>query len=269
MIGMNHLGTTGRLGNQMFQFSGLAGIAKSNNREFVIPDHSMFSDYGGYRYHELQSCFLMEDVNFGYVQNSNLVRVDNYHFEESVMNNFPDNTSVFGYFESYKYFEHINDYIRKCFTFKPHIIEACKEYGKNFIDDNPVAIVVRRGDFLNPAELPYRSVCDIPYYESAINEFPGRSTVIFSDDIPWCKEQGIFKESFFVEYNGEIPKGHFDLCMLSMCNDFIIANSTFSWWGAWLSANENKKVIAPVKWFGPALQHHNLKDQIPPTWKRL
>ncbi len=266
---MNHLGSTGRLGNQMFQFAALAGISKSNNLDFVIPDHSMFFDYGGYRYHELQSCFTLENVKFGNIQNSNLIRIDRYDFDESVMTNFPDNVSVFGYFESQRYFEHIEDYIRSNLAFKPHIIKACTEYGTDFMKTNPVAIVIRRGDFLNPAELPYRSVCDIPYYESALQEFSRRSKIIFSDDIAWCKEQDIFKDSFFVEYNGEIPKGHFDLCLLSMCNDFIIANSTFSWWGAWLSTNKNKKVIAPVKWFGPALQHHNLKDQIPPSWKRL
>jgi len=269
MIGMNHLGHTGRLGNQMFQFAALAGISKSNGLDFVIPDHSMFSEYGGYRYHELQSCFLLNDVKFGNIPNSNLVRIDRYDFDQSVMTNFPDNVSVFGYFESHKYFEHIEDYIRSNFTFKPHIIEACKKYGESFLNNNPVAVVIRRGDFLNPAEIPYHPVCDISYYKEAMLDFKDRTIVVFSDDIPWCKEQEIFENSFFVESSGEIPKGHFDLCLMSMCEDFIIANSTFSWWGAWLSTNKNKKVIAPLKWFGEALQHHSIKDQIPDTWKRI
>ena len=109
------------------------------------------------------------------------------------------------------------------------------------------------------------------YYEEALKKFGDRSILVFSDDIEWCKKQKIFtsRNCNFVENNSKIYKGHFDLCLLSMCNDFIIANSTFTWWGSWLSKNKNKKVIAPKEWFGPELKHNILDDQIPEEWERI
>jgi hypothetical protein len=124
---------------------------------------------------------------------------------------------------------------------------------------------------LAPHNVNRHKVCDIGYYKKALESFKGRSILVFSDDIAWCKAQEIFKGKNinFVENSSKIYKGHFDLCLLSMCSDFIIANSTFTWWGAWLSKNKNKKVIAPKEWFGPELQYHILDDQIPENWERM
>jgi hypothetical protein len=187
------------------------------------------------------------------------------------MDECPDNVTLVGYFESEKYFKHCEKKVRENFQFKDEIVDKCLKYGEKILEKNPVAIVVRRGDFLSPHNINRHPVCDINYYERSLEFFKDRNILIFSDDIPWCKKQKIFSNEnvFFVESSEGIYKGHFDLCLLSMCNDFIIANSTFAWWGAWLSSNEDKKVIAPSKWYGPELQHLILKDQLPENWERV
>ena len=93
--------------------------------------------------------------------------------------------------------------------------------------------------------------------------------ISFSDDTEWCKQQELFSGDRFLVSESGNP--YVDLCLMSMCSDFIIANSTFSWWGAWLSANKDKKVIAPKKWFGTQgyTKDHNTEDVIPNEWIRL
>jgi len=272
MIGFNHLGKIGRLGNQMFQCAALVGIAKYNNYEYCIPDHSGNKDFGGYTHHELQGCFKMEGFSgkYGYVD-GDIVQLDQYHFCQELLDECPDDCTLVGYFESEKYFKHAEDEVRHNYQFKDEIVDECLTYGKNFLQENPIAVTVRRGDFLAPHNVNRHKVCDIGYYKKALESFKGRSILVFSDDIVWCKAQEIFKGKNinFVENSSKIYKGHFDLCLLSMCSDFIIANSTFTWWGAWLSKNKNKKVIAPKEWFGPELQYHILDDQIPENWERM
>lgn len=272
MIGFNHLGKNGRLGNQMFQCAGLLGIARYKGYDYCIPDHSWNTNYGGYQSHELQGCFKMSsfDDHYGYVD-GNIVQLDQYHFCQELMDECPDNCTLIGYFESEKYFKYIEDEIKLNYEFKDEITEECLKYEKSLLSEDPVALTVRRGDFLSLHNVNRHKVCDIEYYQKALENFKDRSILIFSDDIPWCKEQELFKTKNikFVEGPNSIYKGHFDLCLMTMCSDFIIANSTFSWWGAWLSKNKDKKVIAPKQWFGPELQHLIIDDQIPEEWERI
>ena len=272
MIGFNHLGQIGRLGNQMFQCAGLVGIAEKRGFEYCIPDHSMYHDYGGYQYHELQSCFKMEDFEnrYGYVD-GNIVQLDQYHFCEELLDECPDNVTLVGYFESEKYFKHVEKKVRENYQFLDFIQEKCYNYAKHYLKDKPVGIVVRRGDFLAEHNKNRHCLCSIEYYEEALKKFKGRTILVFSDDIAWCKQQSMFqnKNTSFVDSSEGMYKGHFDLCLLSMCFDFVIANSTFAWWGAWLSSNKEKKVIAPQKWYGAELQHLVLKDQLPVNWERV
>ena len=92
--------------------------------------------------------------------------------------------------------------------------------------------------------------------------------IVFSDDPEWCQSQTLFSgDRFLISENID---NRIDLCLMTLCNDFIIANSTYSWWGAWLSSNKNKKVIAPVRWFGTGYtKEHNTKDLIPDDWTRI
>ena len=103
------------------------------------------------------------------------------------------------------------------------------------------------------------------YYKSALDLFDSdREVIIFSDDTEWCKEQELFADDRFAVAEG--GDQFYDLCLMSMCDDFIIANSTFSWWGAWLG--NRGKVIAPKNWFGETLGH-DTKDLYCKGWTVL
>ena len=103
------------------------------------------------------------------------------------------------------------------------------------------------------------------YYEEALKEFDSnRDVIIFSDDTDWCKEQKIFEDDRFAVAEG--GNQFYDMCLMTMCDDFIIANSTFSWWGAWLG--NRGKVIAPKTWFGEGLKH-DTKDLYCENWIKL
>ena len=143
MIGFNHLGQIGRLGNQMFQCAGLVGVAEKRGFDYCIPDHSMHSEYGGYRYHELQSCFKMQDFEnrYGYVD-GDIVHLEQYHFCQDLLDECPDNCTLVGYFESEKYFKHVEEKIRKNYQFVDFIHESCYNYAKDYIKESGVAILV-------------------------------------------------------------------------------------------------------------------------------
>jgi len=129
---------------------------------------------------------------------------------------------------------------------------------------NPIALHVRRTDY---AQYSHHPICDINYYKEALARFDSdREVIIFSDDPEWCLQEDLFdNDRFLVSENRD---QYLDLCLMSLCSDFIIANSSFSWWGAWLSTNENKRVVAPSKWFGPPLnQTNNTKDLYCEGWE--
>ena len=106
----------------------------------------------------------------------------------------------------------------------------------------------------------------ISSYEKALSMLPNVPVVIFTDDPKWALEEEMFESDKFYVSDGN--DNLFDMCFMSMCNYHIIANSSFSWWGAWLSDSE--KVVAPKRWFGPPLsEKNNTKDLLPDSWIKL
>ena len=137
-------------------------------------------------------------------------------------------------------------------------IPTCKEAGV------ATDYVMLRGIFMAPGVTQEQ----VDFYENALKEFPeDQSVFIFSDDPVWCKEQELFASDRFSVC--ESGSSYVDLCLMSMCSDFIIANSTFSWWGAWLSRNKDKKVVYPSKWFGPNNGDKLTKDLFPEEWRMI
>ena len=265
-IGFNALGRMGRLCNQMFQYAALKGIARKTGVDCCIPHYTQAVDdgIGNMLRTELFDSFDL-DVKVGLLNNGHapVVNERHFHFDEELFKMCPDHVDLRGYFQTEKYFKHIEKEIRSDFTFKDEILVPCKEMIESV--ENPIALHVRRGDYIKNAENHF----NLPraYYEAALSKFDtNRNVIVFSDDPVWCHDEGTFVDDRFIISENE--DNRVDLCLMSLCDDFIIANSSYSWWGAWLSANKDKTVIAPAQWFGKTgyTKDHNTKDLIPNDW---
>lgn len=260
MIGFNELGKHGRLGNQMFQYAALKGIASKHNYEWCIPP-SNFRD--PYKDHQLFEVFTLKSLkNIEYVPNKYpLIIESGFYFDSHLFSNCPDNIDLGGFFQTEKYFKHIHKEIREDFKFKDNILNLCKNIIEK-IGNNCIAIHIRRTDYLK-----YGEFLGIEYYYEGLSYFKDDvKVIVFSDDKEWCSNQDIFKSSkFFISpFNNYI-----DLCLMTLCSGHIIANSSFSWWGAWLS--NSTQVIAPKKWFGKDSNENknDTKDVIPKDWIKI
>ena len=275
MIGYNKLGSNGRLGNQMFQYAALRGIANNRGYDFIVPpkDYNHTSNYG------LFDCFKMTSANnFGFINGPTLLE-RKHSFDEDIFINCPDNINLEGFFQTQKYFQNISHSIREDFTFIDEYFQPCKEFIDQF-NVPPIFLHIRRGDALTREQ--YHPVHPISYYQSALNEFSENIPVmVLSDDVEWCKQQEIFNSDrfYFNENQDKYPYKsmdglgkmqnslvpYIDLCLMSLCKGAIIANSSLSWWGAWLQ-NDEKTVVAPMPWFGESLSDLDVTDIIPSDW---
>lgn len=261
MLAINHIGKLGRLGNQMFQYASLRGIAHNRGYDFGIP-HSDYNDE--WNEHQLFEVFELPHLN-----PQNIRLLDNGHapvarerffeFDQELFDKCPNEISLLGFFQSERYFSNIKDSIKEDFTFLPNILEPVEEMAKQL--NHPIALHVRRTDYLtnseNHANLP------LDYYRSALAQFDDtRQVIVFSDDPKWCMEQEIFSDDRFIVSESE--DNAIDMCLMTKCSGHIIANSSFSWWGAWLA--DSKKVIAPSLWFGPNNKDKTTRDLIPERW---
>jgi hypothetical protein len=259
MIGLNNLGNNGRLGNQMFQYAALVGIAKNLNYEYIIPN----------RKNDLTNCFLLEScINRGLVNGNEVILHESHKFCEDLFNECPDNVTLTGYFQSEKYFENITDIVKKDFSFNEDIEQLVSSVYNDVSDY--ISISVRRyednfdyvGCSNNHRNLP------IEYFEQSMGILgENKKYIVCSNNIKWCKNQKAFcRENVTINDIEVKNKGYFDLYLTSNCKDFIVSNSSFSWWGAWLGKDQNKKVISPKKWYGDGLSYINTKDLFPENW---
>lgn len=275
MIGMNKLGQKGRLGNQLFQYAALVGIAKNKGYDFCIPDHSQApwfdQEINGSIitvYHQLQHLFEMNHLDGRYGEVDGLeIDVHQAEFCKELFDECPDNASLHGHFESYHYFENAEEELRKDLVVREHLLDAASKFHKDNSTQNPVCVSVRRGDYIKLQD--HHPPCTESYYRECMEKLgKDRQYIITSDDIEWCKT--IFVGNNFV-FNDVIPDGiykpHFDFAVGTLCDDFIIANSTFSWWIAWVGGKKDKQVFIPDPWFGPALSHIDSEGYYKPDMK--
>lgn len=180
----------------------------------------------------------------------------------------PD-TYLDGYWQSYKYFESIADVIRRDFTLQNSLSLPIQALQREIEAKNAVCLHVRRGDYVGNS---FHETVFKDYYDQALAILTSKTSIehiyIFSDDIAWCRDNLTFPFPVtFVgdEYAGERASGH--LALMRACSHFIIPNSSFSWWAAWLSVRPDKIVIAPKKWFTD--ESIDTSDRIPEDWIRI
>lgn len=280
MIGFNSLGSYGRLGNQMFQHASLAGIAANRGLDYCIPPVQNQTDNYG-----LFEAFVMTDVEQGMISGPQKEEA-HYHFDKELFNTCADNTNIKGYLQTEKYFRNISDKIRQQYTFRNQWADYSHKVMERFVGQDVIFLHIRRGDanlvsntgfkwaYVNLQD--HHPLQTLDYYKSALEHFPADWPVmVFSDSIDWAQEQDLFQTERFlfveptVKYSDGALVPYIDLCLMSLCQHAIIANSSLSWWGAWLQTNPDKKIIAPKNWFGPALAGTNTSDLYCDNWIKV
>ena len=285
----------GGLGNQMFQYAAGRALAEKNLSTLAL-DISAFSTYGLHQGFELQRIFACpakiatpSDIKlvlgwqtmpllrrvlsrhyFRRLVGDNLVLEPHFHYWPQI-NAVSGDCYLQGYWQSEKYFKDIESLLRADFTFQTAMTGQNQQLSEHIRAVNAISLHIRRGDYVNnPSTLATHGVCSPEYYRDAIQYIASRVAqpyfFIFSDDMAWVKAQ--FKLDFpcqYVEHNTG-SESYNDMRLMSLCQHHIIANSSFSWWGAWLNASADKIVIAPKKWF----QIDKMTQDIyPDGWVRL
>lgn len=251
-ISYSNLGNYGRLGNQMFQFASLKGIAKKHNYNYIIPENG----------HDLFQCFAMSSLdkaNIGCNKFEYSLQERYFDFDEDLYKICPDNIDLLGYFQSEKYFKFIRQEILTDFTFHKNISDNVAQKINTINSKNIISLHIRRGDYIKHPI--HGDCCDLDYYKKALSFFDSSlPVVIVTDDQEWVKKQKIFQNNRFYLFKNddENLSRFYDLCIMSVCSFHIIANSSFSWWGSWLS--QSLRTIAPKKWFNlsPHRCWHNI-----------
>jgi len=242
------------LGNQLFCIAVALAYARKHGKIASFPQITEDLHYNKYNkifYHNL----IKEPID-----------IFNHHYTEPSFSfkeipHFTGNVSLNGYFQSEMYFKECRQEILDIFN-----IEKIQEIFKKKYDiqDDVCSLHIRRGDYLSLSQHHFNLTTD--YYKQSIDRLGReREYLIFSDDIEWCKKEFNFlKNVSFSEGRQDWQ----DIILMSLCSDNVIANSSFSWWGAWLNNTKNKMVIAPNNWFGPAA-NLDTKDLVPDAWSTL
>lgn len=265
MITNLEIGYNGRLGNQIFQFAALLGIANKNGYDAKIPisnisNQRMQTTMDGVDFNTRFELADLFEIDISIFTNDltifNQKNESHFHFQSDFFE-INDFTNIHGYFQSQNYFGHCEDLIRKNLVIKKEILKEAKELLPK-TDKEIVSIHIRRGDYTHPN--PYHPVNGEEYVNSALNHFQENEKyhfLVISDDKQWCCDVWGGKENYSISESNS----HFlDFSIMTLCDHHIISNSSFSWWGSYLSSNPNKKIVAPKNWFGPGLSQNNTKD---------
>ncbi len=255
------------MGNQMFQYALGSCLAARRADELVLYT-GLYAAPESQRKYALD-CFKIKAKvvsNLDMTKDCDLlwmVREVGFGFHPEVLAGRPRNVMLSGYWQSEGYFEEINSLLRQEFAFKnPRPAKRNAEVASRIGSTESVCVHVRRGDYLRPGDK--RGFLGLAYYQRALQAVETRlknpAFYVFSDDIDWCRESMQFNHSqTFVHTDSE--EEH--LKLMRRCKHFIIANSTFSWWGAWLNPGPDKCVTAPSGWLGFATAETHIAA---PNW---
>lgn len=284
---------TGGLGNQMFQYAFGRELAERHDTELKL-DLGVYTDPRQRQEPErtydldifnIRATAASEDEIFRLAKRlrndiadrvlnrllgvkAGHIREPHFHFSHQAYDS-SDNVYLSGYWQSPKYFRETEHLLRGEFTFRDPMSDNAVPIFDSISSTNSVCVHVRRGDFvINPINGLYGA----DYYKKAeelvLERVSDPHYFVFSDDIEWCRSNLSFAgRTHFVDDDFGPRKFRDDLRLMSACKHFVIANSSFSWWAAWLNAEPEKTVIAPAEWFrDPAL---DTKDLIPEEWLRI
>jgi hypothetical protein len=278
---------TGGLGNQMFQYAAAKALAIQNGIDVKLDISEYLKDqlrnFDLFNLNVTASIASKNEIDqvkafnsFGRIKSKltsykkrRFYKQPFFHFDDNFFN-LGANVYIQGYFQSEKYFHSIKEIIINDFTLKKEVIGKVRELGTSLQNENSVSVHIRKGDYKNKETQKVHGVLPLDYYDQALkkirSEIQNPHFYIFTDDSKWVEQN--FKVSNATIISNHISFNHFeDLFLMSHCCHNIIANSSFSWWGAWLNQNKEKIVIAPENWFnkGPKDVH----DLIPANWTKL
>ena len=240
----------GGLGNQLFQIATSFSYALDANIDFKLS--SPLLDKWGCMQGESPKVYLGNV--FSDIDTTPHIPNNTYNEPSFTYQKIPDGLTDYifnGYFQSEKYFKHNGEAILSLFNF-----EKFKGLVDKYDCENACSIAVRRGDYLKRRRI--YNVLDMEYYNKAMDTTNCDKYIVHSDDINWCKANLIGDKFIFAD----LPPPAI-IYLTSICKHNIIANSTLSWWGAWLNKNKHKKVICPKLWF---TNKESSRDLIPKDW---
>ena len=274
----------GGLGNQMFQYAVGRVLSLKNNDELFLEQsfkqHKIFGitdrQYA-LNYFHIHATLLDENIfhKIGGVIKRVLGKLHVYlrgfergFFFDKKITQLRGDIYLDGYWQSYKYFNGYEDQIRKDFTLRT-VSEHMQKLSTEIASKQSVCVHIRRGDYVGNKK---HEVVSSDYYNKALEIIKTKMSIdtvyVFSDDIEWCRKNLSFGyATTFVgdQYAG--ANGEYHIFLMSQCKGFIIPNSTFSWWGAWLSARADKIVIAPSVWRNDIAV--SIDDLLPKEWMRI
>ncbi|MFK5947535.1 MAG: alpha-1,2-fucosyltransferase [Methylococcales bacterium] len=285
----------GGIGNQMFQYAAGRALSLTHGSELLSDLHD-FSDYSLHNGYELNKVFninikcaseetvkallkwranslimkVLRRPQFSCLRGQSLI-VEPYFSYWPELLGVTSDCYLYGYWQSELYFKLFESTLRNDFTFREPLDKKNSMLVTEIERNKSVSLHIRRGDYISDTKTNnIMNVCSLNYYYQAVKYISQRVNnpifYIFSDDIEWVKKElSIDFPCVYVEHNQQ-SKSYRDMQLMSLCKHNVIANSSFSWWGAWLNANLDKQVVAPISWFNEGVDD---RDLIPREWVRL
>jgi hypothetical protein len=233
----------GGLGNQMFQIAASYALSKRLGVDYGFNFDLCDTPNQGHTSNNYK-LNLFKKINNYNLDLSKFIRYTEPKFSYSELPKI-DNLCLYGYFQSEKYFKDYEKDIRELFNIDIELKNKIKDFITSLNNKkSTTSIHVRRGDYLKFSN--YHKLCPISFFKESMKIIGDSNFIVVSDDLNWCKENFLEDNVFFSPFNSEID----DFILMSLCENNIISNSSFSWWASYLNNNESKKIIAPNFWFG-------------------